>query len=230
MSVEGEQPNWGVEHNPHGSWANLENKKVQSAILKMATKNHTACVAKCPEYAQLSNFLDAFTSAWLAQKAQVEQEALRHGFAPCEDTAILSPSERQQTAILCLTLNGSNILLGNGCLSAAGGFGRYARIPLREKTISSILQVSRGVCVVGDAKLYQKLYCRNFRNEFEGVSETSSLQLLFYTTNTLSDDLQQIIAAMLDESIIRFNDTLLGVADETKSVGIHIPEEVPELV
>jgi hypothetical protein len=230
MSIEQGGPSWGVEHNPHGPWANIDDKHLQDAILRMAVKNHATYAATHSEYARLTTFLDACTSAWLEQKAHVEQEAQKHGFISCENTAALEESIRKQTALLCLTLKGSNILLGNGCLSAAGGFARYAKISVRQDEGCSVLQVSHGVRVTGEAALHHRLYFHGFCDGFNGIRDTSSLQLLFYTTNTLSNDHQSIIAAMLDESILRFNDTLFGMTDQTNSIGIPIPEEIHELV
>ncbi|HCI04073.1 TPA: hypothetical protein DE059_04055, partial [Candidatus Peribacteria bacterium] len=140
-------------HNPHGPWAHLDDRRVQDNIAKLAGEHHAVNLAEDRTFTEFPMFLDAFTAAWLDQKAKVEAEAQKYGFAPCETTATISAEDRAKAAVLVLTLNGSFVLLGNGCLVYYGGSGRYEKIPFRKGGASPKHVAPKGIVVNGEAEL-----------------------------------------------------------------------------
>ena len=69
-----DQEKFGVDYNPNGPWANLKDKSIQDAILRLAGENHASCAADNPKFKEFADFLDAFAGAWLEQRAQVESD------------------------------------------------------------------------------------------------------------------------------------------------------------
>ncbi len=228
-----------VAHNPNGPWANMENKKQQDAIAREAGKYHTQCALENPRLSRFEDFLDALTVAWLEQKSKVEDEAEKYGFTECEDTALLSDEDRRKSALLTLTLNGSYILLGNGCLTAGGGSGRYERIPFRKEDVAEKYNASNSVSVDGDAKLHEPL--RFVKKLILFITKSSNLQMLFTTTQNLSEEDQLRLGEALEESYAGLVATIQGGVEETNEVkpsplrpdrddefpGV-VPPEVPE--
>lgn len=228
----------GVDHNPTGPWANIKEKDVQDAILSMAGSFHKSCIEDNPTYSKFADFLDVFARAWLEQKAQVEREAQKYGFIPCRNTREIPMEDRNKAAILCLTLYGSFVLLGNGCLGRMGGSGQYEKIPLRKNGDSSKVRSPSGVRVSGAAKLHERLYMRN-QGSFAFKSEVSALQALYYTTEKLPDTNVLALGAALSDSIASFSQTIRFSVGDTLPVKAlpdhgekthpeYAPEKLPE--
>ncbi|MSR68064.1 hypothetical protein EXS65_04585 [Candidatus Peribacteria bacterium] len=204
---------FGVEHNPNKSWANLDDEKLQDAILQLAGENHISCAADNPRLSKFADFLDIFASAWLEQKARVEEQAGKYGFSPCTSTAEIPAEDRHKVALLSLTLNGSFVLLGNGCLSSSGGSGQYEKIPLRKDGKATSMRVEDGVIVLGEATMRTRLHVTRGGGGF--IGNTSQLQALFYTKDTLpADNILQLRKA-LSESVSQFSQTVRGDLEET---------------
>ena len=204
-----------VEHNPNGPWANLEDRKVKDNIAKLAGRHHAACRAENPALSEFPVFLDAFAKAWLEQKALVESEAERYGFVPCESTALLTGENRSRAGILVLTLNGSFVLLGNGCLTYLGGSGRYEKIPYRKGGTSFKHVAPQGILVNGEAELQKSIVFTN-RDGFHFIVKTSPLQALYFTTRNLPPEDALKLGNALSDSIADFGETLRDYSrDET---------------
>jgi len=172
---------FGVEHNPNGPWARLEDPGVKCAIARLSGLFHGAIRAQDPELSRWNDFLDVFTDAWLNLKAKVEEEAQKYGFTACHTTADLPEIDCEKVAILALTLNGSYLLLGNGCLSH-GSFGDYQRIPFRKDMAASI-HADEGVRCTSEPTLQESLHCPSQDGLF--IQNTSPLFQLYYTTRDL---------------------------------------------
>src|SRR3989338_10630276 len=91
-----DQEKFGVDYNPNGPWANLKDKSIQDAILRLAGENHASCAADNPKFKEFADFLDAFAGAWLEQRAQVESESQKYGFIPCNSTAEIPEEDRHK--------------------------------------------------------------------------------------------------------------------------------------
>ena len=227
---------FGVENNPNGPWANLKNENLQNAIVRLAGEHHRRCAAENPKLGRFADFLDAFASAWLEQKAHVEQEAQKYGFAPCESTTEIPHKDRHKAALLCLTLNGSFVLLGNGCLASSGGSGHYEKIPFRADGSPTKVNALLGVVVNGEAAIHNRLYCTGQVSSF--IGNTSALQALYCTTDELPPENALQLGQALSESVSHFSDTIRFSFDESlrwkkeESDEPHpefVPEEQPEL-
>lgn len=224
-----------VEHNPRGPWANLNDENLQSAIVRLAGMHHAACSADNPKLKKFADFLDAFASAWLEQKAQVEKEAQKYGFAPCKSTKEIPAGDRHKVALLSLTLNGSFVLLGNGCLSGKGSFGSYEKIPFRKGDGATKINAPNGVVVRGEAEMNSRLLLNSL------IGSTSPLQALYYTKENLPARDALELEEALSMSVQHFSQTFRVDIDETvrkhpaKDPGKHkgdqpdyIPKELPE--
>lgn len=215
------QGEFGVEHNPNGPWANLEDGNLKNAIVRLAASNHVSCAADNPKLSKFADFLDVFASAWLEQKAQVEKEAQKYGFAPCKTTEEIPEEDRRNAALLSLTLNGSFVLLGNGCLSYSGSFGHYEKIPFRKDGSHTTKYAESGVVVSGEAVLNSPL---NLSTKGNFVGNTSPLQALYFTKENLftADALQ--LENALSESVVQFSHMIRGGMDENFS-GTSVPRQ-----
>ncbi|MDP7247833.1 MAG: hypothetical protein QF741_04385 [Candidatus Peribacteraceae bacterium] len=214
----------GVQHNPNGPWANLEDTALQDAILREAGECHKQCALDNPKLSKFADFLDAFASAWLEQKAKVEEEGKKYGFAPCEDTALLSEEDRRKAALLCLTLYGSYVLLGNGCLTNGGGSGRYEKIPFRKGGMATIKTAPHSVTVDGEARLQELLKIVDRPIQF--IGNTSSLQMLLTTTENLPEEDKLRLGEALSESCVDLINTIRGDIDET--IIVEVPLGKPD--
>ena len=166
-----------------------------------------------PKFIKFEDFLDAFASAWLLQKAQVDDEAQKHGFMAVKSTNEIPRADRLKAALLSLTLNGSFVLLGNGCLSSNGGSGRYEKIPFRKDGKRVSVQVPGGVIVRGEAALQARLAMSDEKKLFK--RHTSALQALYYTKNILPEGDALQLGEAVSESIAGLSRTMRGDADET---------------
>lgn len=212
-----------VQHNPDGPWAHLEDETVQNNIAKLSGEHHGACRAEDLTFTDFPTFLDAFTAAWLEQKAKVEAEAQKYGFVPCESTATLSAEDRAKAAVLVLTLNGSFVLLGNGCLAYHGGSGRYEKIPYRKSGASLKSVAPQGIVVNGEAELQKSIVFSN-RDGFDFIKNTSPLQALYFTTRNLPAEDALELGNALSDSIADFGETLRDFGNYETIQDVPIPE------
>lgn len=210
-----------MEFNPHGPWADLNEKGVKDAILTMAHTHYRRHVARNPQAYEFRDFLDALAAAWLEKKAEVDKEAEKYGFVPCKGIADIPEADRQSAALLTLTLNGSFILFGNGCLSSQGGSGYYSKIPLRETTGPTTIYAHYEVTVL-EAELEKRMQIASSKSH-PFIKNTSALRALYYTKNALSQGDQVKIGKVISASIQQFNESILHCSGET----IRNPGRIP---
>jgi len=184
---------FGHEYNSTGPWAAMP-RNVQNAIRDMVVDNMGT-----------SNFaqsLDKFAEQWLKFKADVEDEASNYGFVSCRTTADIK-AERNRVAVLSLTMSGSFLLLGNGCLEAPGGSINYKKIPLRVNEKAKDKNFPSGTYCDNDPTVGKILVLKG-----KGAMNTSAIQLLFYTTEQISEDNARKLVESVSESIFSFNQTV----------------------
>ncbi|MDP7247913.1 MAG: hypothetical protein QF741_04800 [Candidatus Peribacteraceae bacterium] len=210
-----------IKHNPNGPWANLDDRTIKDNIARLAAEHHAACKAENPALSEFPVFLDAFTTAWLEQKAQVDSEAQKYGFVPIESTATLTGENRTRAGILALTRNGSFVLLGNGCLVYHGGSGRYEKIPYRKGGASVKYFVPRCIKVKGEAELRQSLDISGDGPAF--IRNTSGLHALYFTTRTLPADDELALGNVLSESAVNLRDTIADFDRGETIVDVPLP-------
>lgn len=172
----GPKPNYGFEGNPLGPWHNLDDERLKAAILTEAREYYDA--RKQTAAVDFTKFVDLFTAQWLEFKAKVEAEATSNGFRACVNLSGVRSQDRHKVAILALSINGSFILLGNGCLTSSGASGRYERIPFRISTKMGNRNAPHSVSCKSDPAVGSELSCKF-------LVTTSPLYLLYYTTDAL---------------------------------------------
>jgi len=205
-----------VVHNPGGPWETMNDQNVKNAIVRMATEVYRSRTIK----ESYPDFLDQFTLAWHELCVKVEDMSRKHGFRPCVDLSHLSPGDQLRVALLALTINGSFVLLGNGCLRHPGSSGMYERIPLREGHAPDNIRARSGVVCVTQPSVGEKFVfdARNF------LGSTSPIHLLFYTTDTIPRGDAERLERALTDSVSEFHTRVFShYATET------VRENPPEL-
>lgn len=211
----GKQPQFEFNSNPLGPWHNLSDDALKKAILTESREHFAAAQNAGP--LDLPTFVDLFTAQWLEFKAKVEAEAMSHGFRLCKNLADVPPGARHKVAILALTINGSFVLLGNGCLTGKGSSGRYERIPYRITARMGNKNKTDGVACVTEPAVGSELHCRNLIN-------TSPLYLLYYTTEPLPGNDMLRMGDSLSMSQTQFATKMR----ETVGGGETVPTQAPQ--
>lgn len=216
MSESGDRPSvdnnnlndFGVVANPNGSWKNHPDERVRNVILQSAASSYRVISSQAENAVQsFLDFLDIYTNAWNELRMKVEEESRKYGFVACQNLSSLSEDEKKMVALLALSQQGSFILLGNGCLSAAGGSGTYEKIPLRYDFGTMSNHVSSGVrCRTETIEVGYSLYLQGDLH----LKHTSNIYLLFYTTEQLPKENELKFRNTLAQHLECFSDTVRG--------------------
>lgn len=212
---------FGVQCNSNGPWSNLTDHSVKDAIIRMAGEAYSTQLWD----QNFPDFLDTFTLAWKEFCIEVENTSRKYGFRQCKDLSEVLPDERSKVALLSLTINGSFVLLGNGCLTHSGSMATYKRILLREKHTPQDRHVTEGIACAQEPKVGTPFYFSG--NGFP--PHTSPIYLLYYTTDSLPEENALHVAEELEESIHHLCTEIFSPVEKETDIEPHPEIEVPDI-
>lgn len=175
--------------NPNGAFATLFTF-LQRPLLSLARLSYPSVSHEV----SLADFVDRMAQAWLDAVVAVDVFAKSNGFLECTNLYGINASDRSHVALLALTINGSTLLLGNGCLTPEGSFARYTRLVLRRDTDIPPQTYQESGVHCDDASVSRRLTLQGAHSL--DVTSTSPLYCLFYTTRDINDDAIQAMCAL----------------------------------
>ena len=208
-----------VDHNARGLWVKLPDQQIRDAVARMAGRCHAIIAKNNPQMIVFRDFLDALAFYWREFRTKVEDEAQKYGFASCDDVSLIPPQNHPKIALLALTMNGSFVLLGNGCLTREGSFATYEKIPMRiGDGAARNRHVASGARCNGLPKVGAPMSVTN-------VVNTSPVYLLYSTTQQLPGGDAAHLAESLSKHYTIFASAT--VADFREVPQPNVPEQRP---